>query len=331
MEQKKPDWIIGDLYKNAWQIVKNNKILWLFGMALGAGSFSSNYSNSFNQKDLDSLLRLFDKLPKESTEATKVLGSSTSGLSEAISSLFSGIPPAYYVLLGFEVLVFIVVGIITSIIYSSWAHAALLEGIQLAISKGKLTIRDLSEKAFGSLKGVLYVSYVPYLLLGLCIVAVLLLFAILAVALPESYKNIALVLLPILLILFFLIGFILTFVLIWAVRIVVIDKKPAKLALKMGYKIARKKFWASTLLGLVNSLAVGIVYLVLLLPMLGLIVGGALTITKNTYLGTGIIVLGAILLMLFILVASILEGIISAFKATVWSLAYNSIKGKYEK
>lgn len=331
LAQTKPDWTIDDLYKNAWQIVKKNKVLWLFGMAVGAGGMSGNYSNSIDGKDFDTILKIFEKSPKESSNLPDVLGSSTSMLSDTIGALFASIPPSYYALLGLEVLFLIVFSIIISVIYSSWAHAALLEGIQTATVKGKLTIRDLSEKAFGSIKPVIYVSYVPYLLLGSIMVLIFALFGILTFALPDTAKSIVILLMPVSILISVFMFVILTLVIIWAIRIVVIDKKPAKLALRMGYKIAKKKFWASVLLGIVNTITIGLLYVLILLPIIGIIIGGAFTISKDTYLGTGIIVFGAIFLMLFILASTILEGIIGAFKATVWSLAYSAIRGKYEK
>ncbi len=328
--QIKPDWTINDLYKNAWKIVKNNKILWLFGMAMGAGA-SGNYSNSFDGKDFESLFKIFEKTPKESSDLTQVLGSSTSAFSDAITSLFASILPSYYIILGFEIFILIIVGIITSIIYSSWAHGALLEGIQTASEKGKLSIRDLSEKAFGSIKSVTYVSYIPYLLLGSGAFILFAIFGILAIALPDNSRTLLMALIPIFTILLLVAFSVMTIMIIWAVRIVVIDKKPAKLALRMGYKIAKKKFWASALLGIVNTITIALIYIIILLPILGIIVGGAFTISQDTYLGTGIIVIGAVFLLVFIFAESILGGIINAFKATVWSLAYNAIKGKYEK
>lgn len=331
IEQKKPDWSIKDLYRTAWQIVKKNKILWLFGMAIGAGGMSGNYSNSIDGKDLDTMLKIFDKSPKESSSVPDVLGSSTSVLSDTISSLFANIPPAYYALLGLEVLFLIILGIVISIIYSSWANAALLEGIQTATANGKLTIKDLSEKAFGSIKSVIYISYVPYLLVMLVLVVLFAIFGILAFALPDASKAFVLLLMPISILLFVFALAILTLVIIWALRIVIIDKKPAKIALRMGYRIAKKKFWASILLGLVNTITIGLLYILVLLPIIGIIIWGAVTISSDANLGTGIIVVGAVLLIIFILGASILGGITNAFKATIWSLAYNAIRGKYEK
>ncbi len=331
LETNKPDWTINDLYKNAWQIVKNNKVLWLFGMAVGAGGISGNYSRSIDDKQMDSLFRLFLDKPDEGVKAAKVLGASTNALSDTIGNLFAGIPPAYYMLLGLEVLFLIVVSIITSVIYSSWAHAALLEGIQTAMGNGKLTIRDLSEKAFGNIKSILFIQYIPAIPLIISSMVILAFIIFGAAFLPNNLKLLPIIILPIFIILCFLAFIILSIAIIWAIRIVVIDKKPARLALLMGYKIAKKKFWASVLLGIVNTITVGIIYIAILLPIMGIIVGGAFTISKDTYLGTGIIVFGAIFLMLFILASTILEGIIGAFKATVWSLAYNAIRGKYEK
>jgi hypothetical protein len=328
VEQNKPDWSIDELYRSAWRIVKNNKVLWLFGMAIGAGGMSGNYRSSFDNSDLDGLRKLFQNSPNGSSELSSVLGASTNSFSDTLGSIFSAIPTYFYFLLGLEFLIMVILGVIASLIYSSWAHAALLEGIQTASGNGKLTIRELSEKAFGDLKAVMYVQYVPYLIITAVSIIIFL-----ALAIPSSFfTNTSFIPLLLILLPFSILGvifFILT--LTWAIRIVVYDKKTGRQSLSLGFKIAKKKFWASLLLGLVNSIAIGILYVIIMIPFFGLFFGGIFAASENTNLATGLIIIGVILLLIFILGFSILGGIIESFKATVWSLAYNNIRGKYEK
>ncbi len=329
IEQNKPDWSIGELYKNAWEIVKNNKILWIFGMATAAGGFSGNSSRSLDQKDFEGLQKIFNSTPKDSS--SKVLGTATNSLTDTISLLFSNIPTSYYIAIGIELIIFLIIALIISVVYKSWAQAALLEGIQSSINKNTLSIKELSEKAFGSVKSIILIQLVPLILLLLTSISLILIIIYGSFNIPNSAKSSLLLFVPIFLIVFITAIIYINLTIIWAIRIAVIDKKPARAALNIGYKIAKKKFWASVLLGLVNVISEGIVYAIILLPSIALVVGGIYGISKNTYWSIGIITTGFILFMVFIFALSILSGVITAFKTTVWSLAYNAIKGKYEK
>ena len=117
--------------------------------------------------------------------------------------------------------------------------------------------------------------------------------------------------------------------LIWAFREVLVSDKPAKQAFWNGLKIARKKFWASLLLGVVNSILGGLLSSVPWIIFGVFAVGGYLAFLNNLVslwtLGVGVPLFVAALV-----VSTVLGAIIEAFKAATWTVAYDKIKGKYD-
>jgi hypothetical protein len=124
----------------------------------------------------------------------------------------------------------------------------------------------------------------------------------------------------------------LTFSQTWATRKIVIEKIPAIQALRAGYHIATKKFWAMLLLGIINTLVRFAIIAAIIAPIIGMVAGGYLVLVlAGSQLGTPLLILGILLFILFIFASGIVGGILNAFVNTVWSLAYQNIKGKYDK
>lgn len=326
---EKPDWTIEDLYRKAWQIVKNNKMLWVFGAAIGATT--SFNTSSFNNSDIKDLQKLFEGEPTKSQELTRVLGAATSTTDGIISHLFSAVPPYLWILLVLEFLLLVLFGIFISIIYQNWATGALLENVDRCLKGGKAVIREASEKAFTVLKPLLWLEIIPSLILTLgSILGLIILGAGIAFA-PSIFKAIfGLLLFGFVLFLIYA-WTILTASLIWATRQVVSENRTAKEALRRGYSIAKKKFWAILLLGLVNNILVAIVFGIPIVMLIGIIIGGIFASQLLQALGISIFIIGGLLLFALIIAGTVVGGILGAFKASVWSLAYSNIKGKYEK
>lgn len=327
---EKPDWIIEELYRKAWQIVKNNKMLWVFGAAIGAGT-SFNYNNSFSKSDTEGFRKLFEGNPQQGQELTRVLGESTSATGSIISQLFSSVPQYLWILLGLEFLFLILFGIFISLIYQSWATGALLESVDRCIKGGKAAIREASEKAFTVLKPLLWLEIIPCLLLTLgSIFSFIILIAGIMFA-PSILKAIFGLLLFGFVLFLIYVSVMLTASLIWATRKVVTENKPAREALRFGYNIAKKKFWATLLLGLVNNILVVIIFAIPLVVLIGIIIAAFIASLSFQALGVAMFIIGGLFLFALVIAGTVVSGILSAFKATVWSLAYGNIKGKYEK
>lgn len=334
-QENKPDWVIGDLYRQAWEIIKKHKVLWIFGMAAGAGVSLNNFRSSFDNADFSKFFEKFNGTEQTGSEINNVLGSSTSYLTQTFFHLFSSTPLSFYIILGIEFLFLIAIGIAINIIYSSWATGSLLAGIQTAIEGDKPTIKDSSEKAIRRIKPLIWLSIVPISILGLSTIGIFSILSLGLIFLEGSIKGLFIFLLAIGGIIFIIAMFVLLLTQIWAQRQVIIDGKNGKDALFAGFQIVRKKFWAMLLLGIVNNVLILIVIGIPIGIIIGLFAGGLFTFKHfNTDYSSLVLILVPFVItivILFVFLAPILGGIINAFKATVWSLAYNNIKGKYDK
>lgn len=326
MDNKLPDWEIGKLYNQAWGIIKKYKVLWLFGIASGAGiSLNSSFGGQGIDADtIKNFQKFLDNAPQEhaSNALAQVLGAST--------SIFSSVPFYFYIILGIEILAVIILFTVIGLIYSAWSQAALLVGIQSSLTNGIVSIRDSSEKAMSSIKPLIFLQILPLLIiipafLGIFILAIL--SFVIPIVMVKVILDIALLISIIVTIYCFIY---LIFSQIWAPRIVVIEKAHAKDALFRGYKIAKKKKWSMILLGLVNIILSGFVIGIPTILVLGFIIGGVFASHSNKTLGVGFIAGGAILFIPMIIAMTLLGGILNAFKASVWSIAYNNIRGKYD-
>lgn len=329
---EKPDWMIEELYRKAWQIVKSNKMLWVFGAAIATGaSFNLPNLPDSNSGDTNGLQKIFESNPQQGQELTRVLGTATTATDGVISQLFSAAPPYLWIMLGLELFFLVLFAVFISVIYKSWATGALLENIDRCIKGGKAVISEASEKAFKVLKPLLWLEIIPSLILTLAsIIGFIIL--IVGIAIAPSILKVIFILFTIGFVFFLIYAWImLTASLVWATRQVVMEGKPAKEALRSGYNIAKKKFWAILLLGFVNNMLIAIVLGVPIVILVGIVIGGAIAGFSSEMLGIAIFIIAGLLFLAFIIGMMVVSGILSAFKATVWSLAYGNIKGKYEK
>ncbi|MBI2028113.1 MAG: hypothetical protein HYT07_00755 [Candidatus Levybacteria bacterium] len=333
MDNKLPDWEIGKLYNQAWNIIKKYKVLWIFGLASGASlSFNFNLPFNFNSDKIKDVKENFQSFPGEiaSGGLTQVLGASDSQVLELLSNLFSSVPFYFYIILAIEIITVFILAIIIGIISKAWSTGLLLEGVQTSILNGIPNIRDSSEKAFSHTKSLAWLQTVPPLVLAVGFLTISIIIFI-TIIIPTTIVKILLGLLSIItfgVVLYGSIYYLLSE--IWASRIVVLEKKSGKESLFRGYKIARKKTWAMILLGLVNIILSMFILAIPVLIIIGIIFGGMLTSGQNQSLGIGLFVIGAILVIPMIIAMILLGGILNAFKATVWSIAYNNIRGKYD-
>jgi hypothetical protein len=221
------------------------------------------------------------------------------------------------------------VGILITIIYKAWAHASLIESVYSAYKHNKTNIAEASEAGFKHIKSFIWLDIIP----GLAMFLVSFIFFITIILGFMTGNTTVMILTGLIAIvgLIFLIYYaiLVSIGLIWGYREVAISDQSAKSAFWNGFKIAKKKKGASILLGFVNSIAGMIVTIVPLLIIFG--VGTSAVISYVMTKEIPFYLIGAtILATLIILPIMILLGaIIQAFKASVWTIAYDKIKGKY--
>ncbi len=322
-----PDWKISELYEKSFEIIKKNKVLWIFGMAFAGFSSGSSF-NSVNWDNLPELLSKKEETSQLLPNVTNVLGATTDPASQLFTQLFSAIPVYLYVILGMAIVVIVIVSIIIGFVSNTWSNAALIQGIQIALDGKIVNIHDSSEKAFPSIKPLIRLSILTTLIfIG----------GVFAFSLPllitMAINNTALTVIMVLLAILAVVPTILLFALagIWAPRIIIFEQKPAWQAFKTGFKIARKKFWPSLGLGIVNNiLALFIMGLpILIIGAVG--VGLVLGTMYRTSLAVALVPIALVVVIVGILGFVLLSGILTAFSASVWTIAYNKIRGKYDK
>lgn len=336
MEDK--DWSISELYSKSWQIIKDNKILWLFGMA-AVGISSGSLRINISSENIDSIKKFFQNNDPGATsnKLTQVLGASTNTSAETIKNLFFAVPIWVYVLLGLGILLLILIDTILGLIYQAWANGALIAGINAEAISQRPTISQSSNNAFPAIKGLIWLNIIPILIFFLITAVVSGILILGIVFLPSFSKAIPIILAVIAVIGAFIGWTFLTLTQIWASRRVVLDKKPAAESFSSSFKIVKKKFWHMLALAIVNTMLSLVVMFIMAAPLIIVgIVGGVAVFSfifskPNPSLLPFLFTIGAVLFLLYTVGYTIFSGILNSFKASVWTLAYNHIKGVYNE
>lgn len=330
------DWNISELYSRSFEIVKKNKVLWIFGTALaGTASFNGNFQGSGDF--FNNFLKQTPEKESAPEKISQVLGAATSPspLTDLFSQIFSQIPVYYYLILGLELFGFAVLVIVTSLITKAYLTSALINGVALAINNQNVSIATSSKPVFSTLTQLIKLQVIPGLIFGLVSFGVFLvlilglIFGSTAVKIAFGFILFgALIAFSIALLLF-------TMTMIWAERKVILDKTAASEAFWQGFKIAKHKFWPSLLLGLVNNILAGFISFVLIILVIAGVTGGVMgtifTYKDNPALAFSFVLIAVLVVVGAIIASALISGITTAFKASTWSLAYKSLQRKPEQ
>jgi hypothetical protein len=333
MAENTPDWEIGTLYSQAWNIVKKNKILWILGIAAGGGvSF-----NSFSNINSSTIQNLFNKPGNENLQqkTSQVLGAATSSpFNESIKAIFSHIPFSIYLTLSLELLILVLIGLVITVIYSAWIHGLLIASTDQAAAGEKVDLGQASHKVIPRIPSIVWLQIIPGLVFFVSIVVVSLVLIFLFASKILVLQIIAGILTVIAIGALIFWGIMLNFSQIWAIRQAVLEGKYGKAALFSGFRVAKKKFWSMALLGFVNNILVGFAslgaFIAAIIAIVILIIIGFVFVKLVPPLLAPMIIIGVILLIPVGIGLSLIGGFANSFKATVWTLAYRQIKGKYD-
>lgn len=329
------DWDIGNLYSKSWNIVKNNKVTWIFGAAVSAlAAGSSGYSSNGGSSGGENIQKIFENVPKEATEGaklTQVLGESTGPVQQLLGDIFHAIPIYFYLILGIEVAILIILGIVIRFIYSAWSNAGLIQSIQSAYLNKKPTIAESAQKAFPYIKSLIALELIPLLFFILVIPISIIVFVAAFWVGSWPLRIFFGLLLVVEVILLIYVSLVMTVGVIWGTRQVIISGKGAKEAFWSGIRIARRKFWSSILLGLVNTIVSGLISVIPIVIIIGIVVAGVVSYLMTETISPVLIVIGVFAFIVVMVAMTIIGAIVTAFKASVWTIAYNQIKGKYDK
>lgn len=330
MDQK-PDWNISELYSRAWVVIKKNKILWVLGAAAGVGSSYNFRSSNFNSDDFQKLFNQNPSTQNAPQKLTEVLGASTNKpFTDAVVNLFSSVPIGWYFLGALELILVVVLGLVIMTIYQSWSQGMLLQATATALLDQKVTIADTAKLVLPKLKSLLWLNIIPGLVFFLAITVAVMVITLGIALTPFPIKILFIILAVVSLGAAIYWGIFLAASLIWAPREILLNNQSGKASLIAGYKIAKKKFWASLLLGVVNNILAAVIFLVPILIGVAFVVGVIFAGFKSTVPLPLIIVAGVITGLPILIGFMLLGGIIAGFKAVVWTDAYSKIKGKYD-
>lgn len=312
---------IESIYKKSFEIVKKNKWLWVFGMALvaftGGGGGSSfrgagDFAQYFN-KSKDS------SLPDTIKAADPVF--------EYFKNLFFSIPPSLYISLAIGIFVLIIVGLVISVVVSSWAKGAAIGAINDAYDGKPVTLRNGSEYGIRNLKNMVWLTVVPWLLYFLILVGC---FTVLFIPV-FIFKESPIILISVLLMLLVGIAAVvaslgISATQIWAQRVVVIEGKSGKEAFKEGWQLTRKHLGDMAVLGCTNCLLGCCLGAVAIGAIGGLIFSGIGLMALNKNAGIIFLFIVGILVLALILISTLLAGVYKIFNYTTWNVLYRQIR-----
>lgn len=334
--QKDP-WNIGDIYHQAFQIAKKYPVLWWFALATAAGSSANSNIRLPSDNSMSGIQELLKHTDKQSAlPLAKVLGAATGPTADLFSQIFQAIPWYFYAILVFELLIAFLLVIVTSLIYQAWAQASLLQGIEASIKHEEPTMEQSSEKAFPLIKSFIWLHLVPplgFILLSLPLFGML---VFLFVIVPGNLK-ILIGLLFVLAIFAWVISLLfLAMTSIWAPRKVVVDQLSAQEAFTHALSLAKMKFWKTLLYGICNNLvAIGINLLFIVGPIIVFLIaiffGPAFFEKLPPAIMVILITVAVMLFIVWIIAMMVVEGIVTTFKAAVWSIAFHKLRRTHEQ
>lgn len=309
---------IGQIYKRAFEIVKNNRWLWVFGMALVAfaGGGGANFVNFFNWGD-------FSK--KDISSYTDKVNYDP--VISYVKDVILSIPPSLYFSLAIVLVLATVTGFIISLVVSSWARGAAIGAINDTYDGKTVSLRSGSEHGLRGFKNILWLTIVPWFLYFLTVVVVgglLTLLIMIFIKTPLMY--IMVFFLVILLFMAAIAGLAVSMVQIWAERIVIIEGKDGREAFKEGWLLVKQHFLNMLLLGTANcflSCCFGLVFLGIIAASIG---SGLALIFINKQLGVFFLMVIGFSVLLVVLLSILVSGIYKIFNYTTWNILYRQIK-----
>lgn len=331
------DELIG-IYKRAFEIVKNNKVLWIFGMALvafaggGGSNFSSfrSFGNSFDSSKAANLPKITGtpSALKETFPADSVF--------TYFKDLFASLPVSFYLIFALTVVALLVVGLVISIIVGSWARGAAIGAINDGYDRKEVTLKGGSDYAVKGLRQMIWVTLITWLLyfVDFMIMAVI---AAVMIFLIASFKGSLFIIFPILIMTVSVFAGILVMLCvsasqIWAERLIIIENITAWQALKQGWVMVRKYILNMLLLGSGNCVIGCFIGGCLGFAMLGVLFMLLIPVILSVIVNKNLIFIWIFPLIILMIIVGILNmainGIIRIFNYTTWNVLYRQLKEK---
>ena len=342
-------WDLGTIYKRAFTLTKQNKKLWILGLAVTVlvVSGSTNSSNSSSSDDRDSSSSktstssttkeksYLSYLPfiKQMTQAEVDTAFEQFGyrFMNNVGLSFRSVPVTMYILFGIEVVALAIFFGLVGIAASAWARATLIFGCASVDATNDVSLSESGRIGRDRTKAMIALDYLPWmkvLLLGLLAGVVIMVSAIF---------NIAIVVAPLVIFAYsiyaLIMGIKIIIAQIWAYRFVVIARQSYLEAMLNGKRVAKGHIGSMLILGFLNSAIDIATSTILLLPF-----GGAVTIALIVAFAKptpASIVTVIITLIISAIISSplltIKSAIFNAFTYLTWHLSFKQFNYSNQK
>ena len=298
----------GEILKKAYRITIKNKVLWLLGMLVGGGA-SCNYSFGGDYSDIDKSEINFNSI--NFWDYWYILA-------------------LIAILIIFLFLIFIVLSVI--------ARGGLLHGVNNARDNKKALFWESFKFGAGKFWRILAIQLLFGLIIlaGVMILVVgIVMFVIIGVVSQLTILKILLILLGIIfsligiaviVILAIIIGLVSNYVYCYAV----LENKKIIESLKLGFSLFKKNIGETLILCIILfgiGLGIGLALLMIIIPLLLIFVA----IGFGFYFllsWTGVIIISAIALIIFLIITLVIKGVLNTFMFSSWVNAWHELVDK---
>ncbi len=335
----------GAILKRSWELTWKNKWLWVYGLILGAASFSysggsgGGGGNSSSNSTPSNLPKgVPSNLPQQ---GGKVLGKAT----DAVGQWLGQVSPGTWILLGLGVLVLILFVVVIGMIIQAWAKGSLISGLDKADRGEDSRLGATALRDGKVIKNLIYYGVIASVAVLLTIFVIMVLG--LGVALLFSVSSI---LMTIFLVLLGIVGFIVLLIVIvvvamigvYAERLIVLKGYAPLAAWKKGLSLAKGNLMNTLVMGLINGgigcavSSVGcmvslLILAIMILPGLALFGLGAFAISSGNYALLVPVVMGALfILMIWGAATLVLRAGLIVFNFSNWNLFFNQVMAQEE-
>lgn len=333
MSRKSVDY--GMVVDQAKDLTLKHKWLWVIGFLLalfssgggngGGGGGSQSSNNATNSSNQESVIQ----------SVQNVLGATTS----AIGEWFKSVPVSTWILLVIIIITLVVIGLIIGVVVRNWAKGVLIGGLnQAKSSKNPITLPEVVPHGFANFKNIFWVNVINSLVMfGIIMVSLVAAIVILAASYALEVIGFGIFLLVLFGSVALAIFVVISFVGIYAERLVVLHKFSPTAAWKKGLSLSKGNFLPTAIMGIINN-TIGCVVgcLGTIVALMILAVPTIILIIPIFTQGIQALTLARIvsLLVVFIVFSNVnvfVSGVLLVFKFASWNIFVDEILAQEEK
>ena len=308
---------ISEIYSQAYQVVKKNKALWVFGLAALAltGAGGAGFGNGFNPSSENFKFN-------ESSVSAELLNKQLDSLYAIVTNFLQPIPNSTWIILGLGLLTAVIFAITLSLLLRSWVVGALICGTYDALDEqNKVDLATIGDRGLRSFKSLAALYLLPNSLnlLGLLI------FIVLGTILIASNSEVlAIIVWSVGALVFLVTSLLISLASFWAERLIAIENTPWTAAFWQGLKLFQNYFGETFKLGCANVLlgcGLGCAATAIVGPVIALLV----LIGIIPIVGWALLPLLIPLGIAIFLIVGVVNAVILTFKYTTWSILFKEL------